>query len=199
MIARRIAFALLPLSAAALLCMAPPPAAPDDAAAPDSYKVDSVHSSVIFRVKHLNTANFYGRFNDIKGEISWDAADSSGSSLSIEIPLSGIDSKSQGRDRHLRSADFFNAEQFPICTFQSTSITPAGENTYNVEGDLTMRGVTKRITVKLEKTGEGESRGKPIIGFETIFTVNRSDYGISYMPGGLSEEVTITVSLEAVR
>jgi polyisoprenoid-binding protein YceI len=177
-----------------------PSASPAGSAAADAWKIDSVHSSLIFRIKHLNTAYFYGRFNDIGGEINWDDSDPAKASFNVEIKTSSVDSKNPGRDRHLKSGDFFNAEQFPTCTFKSTSVTPKGEHAVEVTGDLTMNGVTKPLTVTIEKTGQGPGqRGGTIVGFETVFTVKRTDFGINFMPGGLGEEVKVFASFEAGR
>lgn len=163
-----------------------------------TWKIDSVHSSLMFRVLHLNTAYFYGRFNEISGEISWDDGAPASGSLNVEIKTESVDSKNPGRDRHLRSSDFFNADQFPTCTFKSTSITARGEQTFELKGDLTINGVTKPVAVTLEKTGTGKDRrGTELIGFETVFTVKRSDFGITFMSNGLGDEVKVFCSLEA--
>lgn len=166
------------------------------AAAADTYSIDPVHSSVIFRIKHMNTAYFYGAFGEIKGTITLDSANPSASTIQAEIPIDSVTTRNEKRDGHLKSPDFFNAAKFPTATFKSTSVTADGD-TFKVTGDLTLHGVTKPVTLDLQKTGSMQSPRGEMIGFETTFTINRSDFGISFMPDGLGEEVRITVSIEA--
>ena len=162
----------------------------------DTYTIDPVHSSMVFRIKHNNVAYFYGRFNEIKGTIKLDS--SNDSSLELSIPIAGVDTGNQKRDQHLKSPDFFNAEKFPTSTFKSTKVTKASDSTFDVTGDLTMHGVTKPVTLKLEKTGQASNpRGGELIGFETTFTISRKDFGITYMPDGLGDDIRISVGLEA--
>jgi len=163
------------------------------------WNIDNVHSSMMFRVKHMNTAFFYGRFNDLSGQIVWEDANPSAAAFNVEIKTTSVDTKADGRDKHLRSADFFNAEQFPTATFKSTSASPKGDNAVEVTGDMTINGVTKPITVTIEKTGQGKGRQGDIIGFETIFTLKRSDFGITFMPDGLGDEVKVFAAFEAGR
>jgi len=191
-----LAAAALTLSALALAPRMPAPAPAGIAGAPASYTIDPVHSSVIFRIKHMNTSQFYGRFNDIHGTLDFDDANPASSNLDPEIKIDSVDTHATKRDGHLKSPDFFNAATFPTATFKSKTWTKSGE-AFDVTGDLTIHGVTKPVTVKLEKTGTGKGQGGPIIGFETTFTVKRSDFGISYMPDGLGEDVRITIALEA--
>jgi polyisoprenoid-binding protein YceI len=164
----------------------------------DSFTVDPVHSTVIFRVKHLNTSYSFGRFNDISGTVTWDDANPSSGGFDLTVKTDSISTNSDKRDAHLKSPDFFNAAQFPTCAFKAKSIAKgAGENVFDLSGDLTMHGVTKPITAKLEKTGANKNPRGEIIGFESTFTVKRSDFGINYMPDGLGDEVRIIVSIEA--
>ncbi|MFM9996492.1 MAG: YceI family protein [Phycisphaerales bacterium] len=166
-----------------------------------TYKVDPVHSSNMFRIKHNGVANFYGRFKETTGSIQWDDADAAACSLKVEIPLSGIDTGVAARDGHLKSADFFNAAQFPTLAFTSTSMKKTGEDAFSLAGDLTMHGVTKPISAELLKTGAGKDgrSGRDLIGLEAKFTVKRSDFGMDYgvSGGGLGDEVHVVVSLEA--
>jgi polyisoprenoid-binding protein YceI len=163
------------------------------------WNIDSVHSSIIFRILHQNAAYFYGRFNDVGGTISWDDASPTASSFNVEIKTASVDSKNPGRDKHLKSASFFNTEQFPTATFKSNSVKAAGENKVEVTGDFTLNGVTKPLTATVEKTGQGKGQRGEVIGFESVFTLKRSDFGITFMPGGLGDEVKIFASFEADR
>lgn len=183
---------------------APAPAAPI-VAAEGAFKVDSVHSSVVYRVKHQDVAYFYGRFNKIEGSFAVDAADASKNSVEISIPVDSIDSANAGRDKHLKSQDFFSATEFPTITFKSKAWKPTtkvdGEQAYEVVGDLTLLGKTKEVVAQVRHTGNGTGRGGvPIAGIEAKFTIKRSDFGMNYMVGkGLGDEVTIMVGLEGGR
>ena len=165
--------------------------------AANSYSIDPVHSSVAFRIKHFNIAPFYGQFDDISGSLSFDEADPTKSTLEVSIKVDSVNTHNDKRNGHLKSPDFFNAAKFPTMTFSSKSFAKASENAYDVAGDLTIHGVTKPITVKLEKTGAGKMQGQDKIGFASDFTVKRSDFGITFMPDGLGDEVKIMLGLEA--
>lgn len=180
---------------AAALWSSPTPAAAEFAG--DGFKVDTVHSSAIFGVKHNGVANFYGRFNKISGEFNIDA-DPAKSVIDITIDTDSVDTANAGRDKHLKGGDFFSAAEFPNMTFKSKSFKKTGEGTYDVTGDLTIRGKTKEITVAVTDTGRGKGmRGGEVAGFETKFGIKRSDYGVSFMVGpGLSDDVSILVSAE---
>ena len=135
----------------------------------------------------------------LKGTVVFDQADPSKSSVDLTIPVESVDTKNEKRDQHLKSADFFNAKQFPVMTFKSTKVEGSGD-TYKVTGDLTLHGVTKPLTLEIKKGGEakgmeGEIRG----GGETKFAIKRSDYGMNFMQGPLGDEINIVVSLEGVK
>lgn len=165
----------------------------------DTFKIDPVHSSIIFSIKHLGVADFYGRFNDLSGKVVLDKADPSKSSVEITIPVESVDTHNEKRDQHLKSPDFFNAKQFPVIVFKSKSVEGSGD-TYKVTGDLTLHGVTKPLTLEVKKVTEakgmeGEIRG----GGETRFTLKRSDFGMNFMQGALGDDVSVIVSLEGVK
>ena len=167
------------------------------AAQSSTFNVDGSHSGVIFRITHLGVAPFYGRFNTMTG--SYDLSD--GGSISIDIDVNSVDSNNTGRDRHLKSPDFFNVQQFPTATFRSTSVSSSGESTYTVKGDMTIRGVTQPVEFELTKVGEGD-RGANFgyrSGFEARFDISRSDYGITYLPDGLGDTVTLMIFVEGIR
>ncbi|MBL8878433.1 MAG: YceI family protein [Phycisphaerales bacterium] len=168
--------------------------------AADEYKVDAVHSSAIFRIKHMNVSYSYGRFNDISGTIKWDDEKTAESSLKVEVKVASIDTADAKRDAHLKSADFFDAEKHPTITFQSKSIKKTGDNKYEVAGELTLHGVTKPLTISLDKTGAGaDPWGGNRAGFETTFTIKRSEFGMDKMLTGAGDEVRMIVSLEGVK
>jgi polyisoprenoid-binding protein YceI len=165
----------------------------------DTFKIDPVHSSIVFSIKHLGVTDFYGRFNDISGQVVFDTADPAKSSVELTIPVESIDTHYEKRDQHLKSPDFFNAKQFPAIVFKSKSVEGSGEN-YKVTGDLNLHGVTKPLTLEIKrgpdgKGPEGEIRG----GGTTHFTIKRSDFGMNFMQGALGDEVTVFLSLEGVK
>lgn len=170
------------------------------ALAADTYKIDSVHSHVIFKIKHLDVGYQYGRFNKMTGTVMVDEKNPAMSSVNLTIDANSVYTGHPKRDAHLRSPDFFDVKQFPTITFKSTQITKMGKD-YKVTGHLTMHGVKKPLTVILKKTGEGPGMGQGEwrMGGEAAFAVKRSDFGITYMPKGLSDKVTLMVSFEGVK
>jgi len=166
----------------------------------ENYTIDTGHSFVNFSVDHLGISKAFGRFNDFKGTIG---KDESGNDLQVSVTINAgsIDTNSERRDKHLRNADFFNANQFDTIVFQSKKTTKNGDE-YTVEGDLTMLGVTKSVTFTLKKTGEGKDPwGKIRIGLLGSATIKRSDYNMNYGldTGAIGDEVEITVSIEGVK
>lgn len=166
-----------------------------------TYRVDPVHSFIIFRVKHLNTGFAYGRFNTFSGTIVVDERNPANSSIELEIDANSVDTGNSQRDDHLRNPDFFNARQFPKITFKSTRVRKINDTTVEVQGNLTMRGVTRPATARVTLTGKGRNqRGQEIIGFETTFTIRRSQFNINYgLNGGLDDEVRVTFAVEGIR
>lgn len=191
---------------AGLAPSSPTPAAPLTVAA-ESYKVDPVHSSVLFRVKHSGITNFYGRFNEFSGTFSFDPTARSGGDFAFEVQTESVDTGNTKRDDHLRNADFFNARQFPTISFQSTSVEHVEGDRYTLTGDLTLQGETREVTADLEWLGTGTGpTGASIAAFEATFEVKRSDFGMTkYLApdnsdsGGLGNTVRLIVSVEAVR
>lgn len=167
------------------------------AASAETFKVDGTHSSVVFRIKHMNVSYFYGRINKIDGQFTLDDGDGAANSIDITLDATSVDTGNDGRDRHLKSPDFFNAKQHDTITFKSTSVKSSGEGKFEVTGDLTLHGVTKSITVNVERVGVGPGReGGTIAGFEAVFTIKRSDYGMEFMNGPLGDEVRLMVGIE---
>jgi polyisoprenoid-binding protein YceI len=165
-----------------------------------SYKIDPVHSSIHFRIKHMGVGHVWGRFNKLGGEITF-ADGGKGSSVSVEVETGSVDTGNGGRDKHLKSPDFFSAGEFPSITFKSTAWKKTGEGSYEVTGDLMLHGQTKSVTAKVTKVGEGDL-GKPFgyrIGFDGELTINRSDFGMTKPVGDGSDEVTLYLAFEAMR
>ncbi len=164
-----------------------------------SYSIDAIHSSFLFKIFHADTANFYGRFNKASGLIKTDA--NTPTELNIVVEAESVDTNNKARDEHLRGPDFFDTKQFTDITYKSTGIKKVDDTTYEVAGDLTMHGTTKPLTITLKHTGNGKNvQGKETIGFETTFTIKRSDFGVSgYIGKGLGDEVTMIISLESTK
>ena len=163
------------------------------------FVVDGGHSSVLFRVMHLSASPFWGRFNQVTGKFMIDASKLDESYVEIEIPTESIDSNSEGRDRHLKSQDFFSAKEFPKLTFKSTKVEAGDDGMFEITGDLTLRGKSKSITIKAENTGTAtvSERFGLRTGFESTFEIDRTDFGVSYGTGGvLGEKVRIVIALE---
>lgn len=192
------------LGAVGVVTLAPFPARTAEAqqtAQQKAFEVDGVHSSVLFRVVYQNTSHFYGRFNKVSGTFNIDPASPANTQLDLKIDVASVDSGNDGRDDHLRNADFFNARQFPEATFKSTKAVRVDDTTVAVTGDLTIRGVTKEISVTIEDLGETEDRRaqKTRAGFVAEFDIERSDFGVSYGVGPMSDTTTMIVSLSGLR
>jgi polyisoprenoid-binding protein YceI len=169
-------------------------------AAADTYRVDGVHSSVIFRVKHLGVGYFYGRFNDLSGTVVVDDKNPANSSFELRVKADSVDTNNAKRNQHLKGPDFFNAKEFPAITFRSKQVKALGDKKFEVTGDLTLHGVTKSITVKLNRVGTGpDPFGTHRTGFETNFIIHRSDFGMNFMPQALGDDIWLLVGFEAVR
>jgi polyisoprenoid-binding protein YceI len=184
----------LTLAAVAVLAALP--------AAADTFTVDKGHSDTSFRIRHL-VSNVTGRFDDFSGTIDLDKSNMEKSAVQFEIQTASINTGVADRDKHLRSADFFDVEKYPTITFKSTSIKKTGENSYDVTGDFTMHGVTKKITLPVTFLGETKGpRGGTVAGFEASTTLNRKDYGIVWNraldTGGfiLGDDVKVSINLE---
>lgn len=168
-----------------------------------TFAIDKTHSEAAFQVRHLVT-RVRGRFTDLGGSIAFDEASPAASSVTFTIQAASIDTGTPDRDAHLRSADFFHVEAYPTLTFVSTAIEARGGDEYAVTGDLTMRGVTKRITLPVTFLGKAKDPwGNEKLGFEAETTINRKDYGLTWNAaletGGflVGDEVKISVSIQA--
>lgn len=185
---------LFAVSALALLAALP-------AAAATTWTVDKSHSNVDFTVRHL-MANVRGHFADFEGTIVMDA-DPAKSSVEFTIQAKSVDTANEQRDTHLRSADFFDVEKHPTLTFKSTAVKKTGDNTYEVTGPLTMRGVSKVITLPVSFLGEAKDPwGNLKAGFATSTVLDRKEFGINWNKaldqGGfiLGDDVKVEISLE---
>ena len=170
------------------------------ARAADNFAVDPAHSSVVFRVKHMNTSFTWGRFNEMSGSFALDDATPAASALSFEVKTASVDTANAKRDQHLKGPDFFGAVQYPTITFASKTVTSAGADAFDVAGDMTLHGVTRPLTVRVKRTGSGTNpMGKPIAGIEATFVVKRSDFGMSKMVGPVGDDIWVNVSIEGAK
>ncbi len=168
-----------------------------------TWAIDPVHSSISFSVRHLVVSKVRGTFGAFSGAVTV-AADGT-PSVSAEIDVASVHSGNEQRDAHLRAPDFFDVEKYPTATFRSTSVTADGDG-YRVEGDFTLKGVTRRITLPVEFNGVNPGMGHgAVAGFEASVVLNRKDFGIDIdMPletGGavVGDKVTITLEIEALK
>jgi polyisoprenoid-binding protein YceI len=163
----------------------------------ESFAVDPVHSSVLFRSGHLGMSHVWGRFGDISGTINFDEQNPAANAVEIEVKSASVDSGNAKRDEHLRSPDFLNAKQFPAITFKSQQVKQTDANNYEVTGTLTLHGVSKPATVKLQKLGSGKTPfGDVRTGVETTFQIKRSDFDMKNMLEAVGDDVVLIVSLE---
>jgi polyisoprenoid-binding protein YceI len=174
-------------------------------AAAETHKIDASHSSVGFKIRHF-FANVPGTFNDFEGAIIFDTEDPAKSKAEATIKTASIDTKNADRDKHLRSADFFDAEKHPAITFKSTAWKQLDKENHEVSGDLTIRGVTKPVTLKVKFLGAGpDAWGGHRSGWEAMTKIDRTAFGVSWNKaveaGGmvLGNEVEITLNIEAIR
>lgn len=167
------------------------------------YKADPDHSAVGFSIRHF-VSNVPGRFKEFDGTVKYDKQNPAASSVEFTVPAATIDTGNGDRDNHLRGPDFFDVQKFPNLTFTSTEVKAKDADTLEVTGDLTMHGVTKRITIPVDVLGTFKTPNGEKAGFETSFTINRKDYGIIWnrvLDAGsvLGDDVKITISVEANR
>jgi polyisoprenoid-binding protein YceI len=169
-----------------------------------TYKIDKSHSEAIFQVRHLLT-KVRGRFTDFEGAIEFNEAAPEQSTVHFSINSTSIDTAEPDRDKHLRSADFFDIEKYPQITFRSTRITKRGPDTYDVAGNLTMHGVSKEIVLPVSHLGKAKDPwGGDRLGFEGETTLNRKDYGLNWNAaletGGflVGDEVKVSLQIQAV-
>ncbi len=169
-----------------------------------TYGIDTVHSNVGFKVRHL-VSKTGGEFTDFDGTIVADFGNLGASSVKFTIQTASIDTKNEKRDGHLRSADFFDAEKYPEITFTSSKITKIDGDSYAVTGTLTMHGVSKEVILTVDFLGEMTAMGGTRAGYELTTTINRKDFGISWNraldAGGfvLGDDVEINVNLEVIK
>lgn len=171
-------------------------------AAVETYKIDPTHSSVSFRIRHILT-KIPGEFTKFQGTVLVDRENLEKSSTDATIDVTSVNTRDEKRDTHLKSPDFFQAEKFPTISFKSKNWKKTGENTFDVTGDLTIKGVTKEVVLKTKSLGfsPGMRPGSSVSGWEGTTTVTRKDYGMvltnPMMEKAIGEDVDVTITVEA--
>jgi polyisoprenoid-binding protein YceI len=168
-----------------------------------TWAVDPVHSSISFSVRHLVVSKVRGTFEKFSGAI--DVAEDGTPSVTAEIAVDSVHTNNEQRDAHIKSADFFDVDKYPTATFSSTGVRPNGEG-YVLDGEFTLKGITRPISLELEFNGVNPGMGHgEVAGFEASVVLNRKDFGIEIdMPletGGavVGDKVTITLDIEALK
>jgi polyisoprenoid-binding protein YceI len=166
-------------------------------AAVETYQIQPAHSSVNFSVKRFFT-KIPGAFARFSGTITVDRENLENNATDATIEVGSVNTNDQKRDAHLQTADFFLSEKFPAVSFKSKSWKKTGADTYDVAGDLTIKDVTKPVVLKTKVLGFGKgARGAEIAGFEATTTISRSDFGVTFGKGVISDEVDIDINIES--
>lgn len=165
----------------------------------DSYTIDPAHTFPNFTINHLGFSTMHGRFDKTTGSISMDRAKGTGS-VDVVIEAASVSTGFQKRDDHLRSPDFFNAVEFPTITFKSTKVNFQGAGA-TVEGQLTMKGVTKPVTLNVDSIhcGVHPMNKKDVCGFNATARIRRSDFGVNYALPAVGDEIGLDIEVEAVK
>jgi polyisoprenoid-binding protein YceI len=165
-----------------------------------TWVIDPAHSTLGFSVRHLMVSKVRGRFTDFSGQLV--IAEDGSASAEAEIRVDSVTTDNEQRDAHLRTADFFQAEQYPVATFKSTGFRVKGED-FVVDGEFTIRGVTKSVSLDVEFLGVNPGMGQgPVAGFEAKTVINRRDFGITIdmpLPDGgavIGDKITLTLEVE---
>lgn len=171
-------------------------------AAAAEYLIDTkgAHASINFRIKHLGFSWLVGRFDKFAGEFTFDDKNPAASKVSVEIDAASVSSNHAERDKHLRDTDFLDVSKFPKATFVSTAVTPKEGGKMAITGDLTLRGVTKPVTIDAEVIGGGNDPwGGYRQGFSGTTILTLADFGITKELGPASKQVELTLNVEGIR
>jgi polyisoprenoid-binding protein YceI len=161
------------------------------------YNFDPYHTSIGFTVVHMGLINVPGYFREFTGSVNYDAADVTRSTVEFSAKTASVDTRVEQRDNHLRTADFFDVEKYPDMTFKSAKVAKNGD-VLEVTGDLTLRGVTKSITLPVRIVGFIDGNGGKVMGATVETSIDRSDFGVNYgLDGVISKDVRIILNIEA--
>lgn len=171
----------------------------------DEWTIDKAHSSVSFKVRHMVVSKVKGGFDDFSGTVKFDGENVKDGSVEMSIDVASVDTENEDRDKHLISADFFDAEKFPTITFMSKKVI-ADDDNFKIVGDMTMKGVTKEVTFEVEFSGiVNDPWGNTRAGFSASTTIDRQEFNVSFSKtldnGGLvvGNDVEIELEIEAVK
>jgi polyisoprenoid-binding protein YceI len=170
-----------------------------EVAAPGEYKIDPAHSTLSFSVSHLGLSDTVGRFNDFDGRLALNPGGTS--SAEVNVRTRSVDTNHGKRDEHLRSPDFFNTRQYPLMHFRAdqVSFNAAGEPV-SITGSLSLHGKTRPLTLAVQAVGAGKDPwGGYRAGYNASAVIKRSEFGMNFMPGGIGDEVTLTLNIETIK
>jgi polyisoprenoid-binding protein YceI len=198
---RLVLASLLALAAVPVLAQDMPkeaPGAPDPSrAVAGVYQVDPDHTQVVFTIGHLGFSEYTGMFTHPTGTLTLDPKNPAADKVDVSFPIAKVLTTSPELDKHLQSADFFDAAKYPTGRFVSTKVTATGDGSATIDGNLTLHGVTKPVTLDVRFVGAGDMvMGPPVpnIGFAATTTIKRSDFGISYGIPLVSDDVLLTIN-----
>ena len=171
------------------------------AAQSSQWQLDPAHSSAQFAVRHMGISNVRGTFTKLSGSARYDPADSKNDSVEVTIEAASVDSRVEMRDNDLRSDHFFDVQKYPTITFRSTKVESAGADKLKITGDLTIRGITKPVTLDVDGPSKPvkDGQGRLHMGVSAMATVNRTDFGMTGYQGIAGNEVTLTIDAELVQ
>lgn len=169
------------------------------------WNIDPVHSEIVFKVKHLVVSTVTGRFTSVSGTVEAAKDDFSDARVSFQADVNSINTNNEQRDGHLKSADFFDAANFPVLSFTSTAIEPKGDGAFVMKGDMTIRGTKKSIALNVAYNGTVKGFDGDMAAFEITGVLNRQDFGLRWNAltetGGVvvSDEVKLVITVELKR
>ena len=165
----------------------------------ETYKIDPVHSSIIFKIDHLGVAPFYGRFNNASGSFIINEKEPGKNFAEVSVVVDDVDTFNEKRDAHLKNEDFFHADKYPTINFRTESFKELEKNKFEVTGQLSFHGVTKPIVIEVRRTGAlKDPWGNFRMGFETIFSIRRSEFGMDKMMDLVGDQVDLMIAVEGI-
>ena len=166
-----------------------------------SWQLDPPHSAAQFAVKHMGISTVRGTFTKLSGTVNYDPADMKNDSVDVTIDAASVDSRVEMRDKDLRSDHFFDVQKYPTITFKSKKVESGGSDKLKVTGDLTIRGVTKEVTLDVDGPSKpvNDGRGRLHMGASATTTVNRTDFGMAGYQGMVGNDITLTIDAEFVQ
>ncbi|MGY0633855.1 YceI family protein [Luteimonas sp. A478] len=168
-------------------------------ATPVTYKIDPTHTDVVAQWNHFGFSNPIAHFGQVDGTITYDPDNVAASRVEVVLPLAGLSSHVAAFDEHLRSADFFDADNYPQATFKSTSVRSAGDGKLAITGDLTIKGITRSVVLdaSINTIGENPMNNQPTAGFDAVATIRRTDFDLGLFAPHVSDEVQLRITTEA--